>query len=201
MDFWFEFASTYSYLAIMRIEAEAAKREVVLRWRPFLLGPIFAAQGWHTSPFAIYPAKGRHMWRDLERRAARYGLPFRLPAADDPRVFPQHSVHAARIALRALEEPWGARFCRDVFRAEFAEGSDISDAALLQTLVARHADPAPVMAAALSDENKQRLRGNVEEAQALGIFGAPSFTVGEELFWGDDRLEDALDWAVAARAV
>src|SRR2546422_896092 len=67
LDFWFDFASTYSYLAAMRIGPLAETADVRVRFRPFLLGPIFKAQGWTTSPFKLYPAKGRHMWRDLER--------------------------------------------------------------------------------------------------------------------------------------
>src|ERR1041385_7871678 len=67
VEFWYEFASTYSYPAAMRIARKAREADVTVRWRPFLLGPIFGAQGWNDSPFNIYPAKGRNMWRDLER--------------------------------------------------------------------------------------------------------------------------------------
>jgi 2-hydroxychromene-2-carboxylate isomerase len=74
LDFWFEFASTYSYLAAMRIGPLAESAKVEVRWRPFLLGPIFKAQGWDNSPFNIYPAKGRYMWRDMERLASAQGL-------------------------------------------------------------------------------------------------------------------------------
>jgi 2-hydroxychromene-2-carboxylate isomerase len=94
VQFWFEFASTYSYPAAMRIERAAAKRDVYLEWRPFLLGPIFAAQGWVDSPFNIYPAKGRYMWRDLERLCAGLGLPLRRPSR-----FPRSGLLAARVAL------------------------------------------------------------------------------------------------------
>ena len=97
IDFWFDFASTYSYLTAMRIRPLAAAAGVVVRFRPFLLGPIFKAQGWDTSPFSIYQAKGRYMWRDLERLAADLELPFRRP---DP--FPQNSLLAARVALAGL---------------------------------------------------------------------------------------------------
>ena len=93
-DFWYEFASTYSYPASMRIEALAASRGVALHWRPFLLGPIFAAQGHADSPFNLNPAKGRYMWGDLQRICASLGLPLRRP---DP--FPQNSLLAARVAL------------------------------------------------------------------------------------------------------
>ena len=93
VDFWFEFASTYSYPAMMRIAPLAQQAGVMVRFRPFLLGPMFKAQGWDTSPFNIYETKGRYMWRDMERLAAGLNLPFRRP---DP--FPQNSVLPARVA-------------------------------------------------------------------------------------------------------
>src|SRR6266446_4976374 len=105
LDFWFDFASTYSYLAAMRIGPLAEEASVRVRFRPFLLGPIFKAQGWDTSPFNLYPAKGRNMWRDLERSCADLKLPFRRP---DP--FPQNSLLAARAALVVLDQPRGRRF-------------------------------------------------------------------------------------------
>ena len=94
LDFWFDFASTYSYPAAMRIRALAQAAGVTVRWRPFLLGPIFKAQGWDNSPFNLYEAKGRYMWRDLERMCGALDLPFRKP---DP--FPQSGLVAARVAL------------------------------------------------------------------------------------------------------
>jgi 2-hydroxychromene-2-carboxylate isomerase len=97
LDFWFEFSSTYSYPAALRIGALAAEAGVEVRLRPFLLGPIFQAHGWNTSPFILYPAKGRHMWRDLERICAELSLPFRRPEH-----FPQSGLLAARVALIGL---------------------------------------------------------------------------------------------------
>jgi len=192
LDFWFDFASTYSYLAAMRIGPLAQKADVRVRFRPFLLGPIFKAQGWTTSPFNLYPAKGRHMWRDLERSCAELQLPFRRP---DP--FPQNSLLAARVALAGLEHRWGEEFCRALFRAEFADGRRIDDAATVgDVLAALEVDPEPALVAARSDAIKARLRAQTEEAQRLGLFGAPSFTTADgELFWGNDRLEPALRWA------
>jgi 2-hydroxychromene-2-carboxylate isomerase len=196
LDFWFDFASTYSYPAAMRIAALAADAEVTVRFRPFLLGPIFKAQGRTTSPFNLYAAKGHHMWRDLERLCADLGLPFRRP---DP--FPQNSLLAARVALAGFEGTLGANFrgedfCRAVFQAEFGEGRRIDDPATIGVLLARLSiDPRPALAAAQSDAGKARLRMQTDEAQRLGLFGAPSFVTADgELFWGNDRLEAALRW-------
>jgi 2-hydroxychromene-2-carboxylate isomerase len=192
LDFWFDFASTYSYPAAVRIGALAAHAGVRVRFRPFLLGPIFKAQGWTTSPFNLYPAKGRHMWRDLERLCADLNVPFRRP---DP--FPQNSLLAARVALAALDHSWGEAFCVALFRAQFGDGRRIDDAgAIGEVLAGLQIDPRPVLAAAGSEANKARLRAQTEEAQQRGLFGAPSFTTADgELFWGNDRLEAALRWA------
>src|SRR5262245_28789214 len=112
LDFWFDFASTYSYPACMRADALAERAGVTIRYRPFLLGPIFKAQGWDTSPFNIYETKGRYMWRDLERLCADLRVPFQRP---DP--FPQNSLLAARVATAGEGAAWHDAFCRAVFRA------------------------------------------------------------------------------------
>ena len=201
VDFWFELASPYSYLSATQIDAQARTRGVSVRWRPFLLGPIFAAQGWDTSPFRIYPAKGRYMWRDVKRRCALRGVRFKTPPNSVLHTFPLNSVAAARLAVVGLDEGWGKAFVHSVFEAEFANHHDISDETILAGLLANAgANPQAAFASSRSGQNKPRLRGNTETAQALGIFGAPSFTVGDELFWGDDRLEDALDWAKDGRS-
>jgi 2-hydroxychromene-2-carboxylate isomerase len=216
LDFWFEFASTYSYPAAMRIAPLAREAGVTVRFRPFLLGPVFQAQGWSTSPFNLYAAKGGNMWRDLERLCADLKLSFRRP---EP--FPQNSLLAARVALVGLGaasgkqssgkqssgeqswdgQSWGEQFCRAVFLAEFCDGLQIDDVAVLSDILARlNVKPEPVLDAARTDTNKVRLRAQTEEAQRLGIFGAPSFvTTDGELFWGNDRLERALAWAKNGR--
>ncbi|MEO1291963.1 MAG: 2-hydroxychromene-2-carboxylate isomerase [Pseudomonadota bacterium] len=198
IDFWFDFASTYSYLSIMRIEAVAGAVGVPFRWRPLLLGPIFGAQGMTTSPFNHYPIKGKFMFRDMERRTAAYGLPFARPLE-----FPVNSVTAARLAVAALETPQGPPFCRAVSKAHWGEGRDIADQhVLIDCSIAVGLDPKALLERSGAPDVKPRLRQNTEEAQALGVFGAPAFTVGSgetvELFWGDDQLEDALAWAKTA---
>jgi 2-hydroxychromene-2-carboxylate isomerase len=192
VTFWFDFASTYSYLSAMRIDAMAEARGVEVTWRPFLLGPVFAAQGWTSSPFNIYPAKGANMWRDMDRRAAARGIPFTKP---DP--FPQNSLRAARVALAALETPQGHDFCRAMYRAQFAQGRDIAEPDTIRAALSAAGLPETLAAAADDPARKTGLKANTEQAQALGLYGAPSFTVGAELFWGDDRLEDAFAWALA----
>lgn len=192
VDFFYEFASTYSYPAAMRVEDVAAKAGVTVRWRPFLLGPIFAEAGWTTSPFNLIPAKGRNMWRDLERITADLGLPFRRP---DP--FPQNSLTAARIATSLPDDGKRAAFSRELYRLEFGEGLSITDAEVLgRALTAAGAEPATALIAAGSDQVKQALRATTEEAKAKGLFGAPSLVTADgELFWGNDRIEQAVAWA------
>lgn len=194
LEFWFDLASPYSALAAARISTATAGVE--LRWRPFLLGPIFKAQGWDTSPFNIYPAKGRWMWRDVSRRGARSGLKMRQPS-----VFPRNSVLAGRVVLVALLEGWGEACARATFRAEFEEDADIASPEVMARLVSGLGhDGAATLARAQTQPIKDTLRAHTDEASRRGIFGAPTFMVGDELFWGDDRLEDAVSWARGERA-
>ena len=192
LDFWFEFASTYSYPAAMRIAALAKTSGVTVRWRPFLLGPIFKANGWTTSPFNLYPAKGRYMWRDLERICGALGVPFKEPPG-----FPQNTLLPARVAVTALGEAWGEDFCRAVYHAEFGEGRNIGEPSEIARILGDLGqDAEAVLRQAQSDENKAALRTQTEAAGKLGIFGAPSFITSDgELFWGNDRIEAALAWA------
>jgi 2-hydroxychromene-2-carboxylate isomerase len=192
LEFWYEFASTYSYPAAMRVEKLAERAGLAVRWRPFLLAPIFGSQGWTDSPFNIYPVKGRYMWRDLARICAKESLPLKLP----PVRFPQNGLKAARLALVGEAEGWTPAFTRAVYTANFGEQKDISeDATLAAILTGLGVDADRAVAAANTPENKARLKAQADEAQARGLFGAPSFTVGDELFWGNDRLEDAIAFA------
>ena len=194
-EFWYEFASTYSYPAALRVGALAEARGVNLAWRPFLLGPIFAAQGWRDSPFNIYPNKGRYMWRDLERTCAAMGVPLVRP---EP--FPQASLLAARVAL-ALEGEARADFSRQVYMAEFGRGLPIADRATIASLLAAcGVDPAAALERAESEANKAALKAECARAAEIGIVGAPSIVTSDgEVFWGNDRLEQALDWAAGAQ--
>jgi len=173
----------------MRVEQVASRYGRAVQWRPFVLGAIFRAQGWNDSPFNIYPAKGRYMWRDLERVCASMSIPFRKPSQ-----FPRSSLLAARIACVA-ESDWLSQFVQNVYTANFAKDLDIAQpAVLLDCLEALVSDPAAVLAAAHSAEAKSQLRRNTAAAIELGIFGAPTFVIDGDLFWGNDRLENALEW-------
>lgn len=192
IEFWYDFASTYSYLTAMRIEPLAKAAGVRAAYRPFLLGPIFKAQGLTTSPFAANPVKGQYMARDIARIATARGLVFHIP---DP--FPAHSLAAARIAMVAEAEGWIEPFTHAVFAAEFAELKDIAAIDVLASIVSGLGhDPARISAASGAPKMKAALRDRTNAAAQNGIFGAPTFVTNDgELFWGDDRLEQALAWA------
>lgn len=190
LEFWFEFASPYSYPAAMRIEKAGRESAISVIWRPFLLGPIFRDQGWLDSPFNIYPAKGRYMWRDLERICQASAIPFKRPS-----IFPRHGLLAARVACCNADQLWLAPFVRAVFRANFAEDREISDPSVIaDCLISASAPTAEILKQCQAPEAGQLLRAQTARAAKLGIFGAPFFVVGDELFWGNDRLEDAVNW-------
>ena len=193
LQFWFEFASSYSYPAVMRADKLAAARGVVLEWKPFLLGPLFhAQQGIKDSPFNVVPVKGSYMWRDVERTCEKYGLPFKRPGR-----FPQNGLMAARITL-SLPQDARPNFVKAVYQANFVHDRDISDPQIRHAAARRAGlDPLETLAAMTSESIKQKLREETAQAADHGIFGAPSFVTADgEMFWGNDRIEDALDWAV-----
>ncbi|WP_238913089.1 2-hydroxychromene-2-carboxylate isomerase [Achromobacter insolitus] len=190
IEMWFDFASPYSYLAIERIDALARQARVRVELRPFLLGPIFQAQGWNDSPFRLFPGKGAYMMRDIVRLAEKYGLVY-----NRPRLFPRMSVLPARIALLGQDEPWGRDFCVAVFRANFRRDLDIqSEDVVHELLTDLGLDADALIARGKSEAAKEALRRQVDRARNLGLFGAPTFFVDGEMFWGNDRLEDALEW-------
>lgn len=193
VEFWFEYASSYSYPAAYSVGDACRKAGVELIWKPFLLGPIFASQGWKTSPFNLYPVKGQYMIRDMERICEKAGLPFQLGEGYD---WPQFSVAAARIGLIGAEEGWIEAFTKALYKLEFGDNRDISREDTLRAALDGIADADRVIPASRSRETKDRLRAQVDEAMSAGIFGAPTYRVGTEIFWGGDRLDDALEWAV-----
>ncbi|MDR6391266.1 2-hydroxychromene-2-carboxylate isomerase [Paraburkholderia phenoliruptrix] len=194
IEFWFDFGSNYSYLSVMRIEAEAAARGVRILWRPFLLGPIFRALGFDNSPFVLQKEKGAYVWKDMERQCRKYGI-----ALTRPSVFPRAALLAMRVALLGTEREWIAAFCREIMQQNFVHDRDIGSVEVVSEALVTLGLPAQqIVEEAQSDANKLRLREQTEAAAAKGIFGAPTFFAGDEMFWGNDRLEDALDFCYSS---
>jgi 2-hydroxychromene-2-carboxylate isomerase len=197
IEFWYEFASPYSYIAAARIERLVAGKPLRLDWRPFLLGPIFRQRGHDPTPFQNpSPAQRRYRWRDVQRLCAAEGLPLRLPS-----TYPRNGLIAARMALLAIDQGWGPTFTRAVYHANFAADRDIAAAGVIGEIIAELGRDPALLAEAQSSATKQRLVRQGEAAVARGIFGAPSFVIGGELFWGNDRLDQAVAWALSLPAL
>jgi len=191
IEFWFEFGSNYSYLSVMRIEDEARRRGVRIAWKPFLLGPIFRALGFENSPFVLQKEKGAYVWQDMARQCRKYGLRWTQPS-----TFPRLGVLPLRVALLGAERPWIGAFCRKVMELNWALDQDINQPEPLARILAELGLPAAaILDQAQAEPTKTLLREQTEQARVRGIFGAPTFFVGTEMFWGNDRLDDALLFA------
>lgn len=194
LEFWFDFGSNYSYIAAMRIEAVAAQSGVKVLWRPFMLGPIFASFGWSSSPFVLQKEKGEYVARDMVRLCEKYGLPWTAPT-----TFPRSAVYPMRVAAAHTDAPWVPEYCRRFMTLNFAKDRDINSMDVVtEVLKDLGEDADAIVAAAQTDEGKAQLRARGEEAMRRRIFGAPMLFAGEEMFWGNDRLEDAMAWAARA---
>lgn len=189
IDFWFTMGSTYSGLSVMRLADVERSTGMSFRWRPFHL--LLILQEMKHVPFADKPAKCAYMWRDLARRAAMYGLAGQFPAP-----YPaKQSVAANQVAIVGMREGWGEDFVRAAYRRWFQEGEETgSEPNLSSSLRDVGQEPDRVLALAKTTETNDRLLAETDAAKQLGIFGSPTFVVGGELFWGDDRIEDAISW-------
>jgi 2-hydroxychromene-2-carboxylate isomerase len=189
IDFWFTMGSTYSCLSVMRLADVERDYGMRFRWRPFHL--LLILQEMKHVPFADKPAKSHYMWRDIERRAAMYGLKAMLPAP-----YPvKQSIAANLVAVLGMREGWGIDFVVAAYRRWFQKGEETgSEPNLSSSLRDIGQDPARVLALARSEEVNALLESETDAARQLGIFGSPTFVVGKEIFWGDDRLEDAISW-------
>jgi 2-hydroxychromene-2-carboxylate isomerase len=190
LEFYFFIGSTYTWLSVSRAASLAAKQGVELAWQPFSARTLMREQ--NNIPFAGKPVKLRYMWRDLERRAARLGIPF-----DGIPPYPIDADELAnRVATLAAMEGWCPEFTRATYRAWFLDKRDPGQEDVLRgILLGLGRDPDACMqtanAAAVRDAYDSRTR----RARELGMFGSPTFACGSEIFWGDDRLEEALDWS------
>lgn len=190
IDFWFSVGSTYTYLTVMRLAEVERDRGVAFRWRPFSVRQIMIEQD--NIPFRTKPVKAAYMWRDIERRAAMYGLNARVPA---PYPLPEWDV-ANRVAVLGAAEGWVADYARATFRRWFEDGLEPgSEPNLSESLREIGQDPARVIEMSASVPIGRAYDAATAEARDLGVFGSPSFVVAGEVFWGDDRLDDAIEWA------
>lgn len=188
IEFWFEFGSNYSYLSVMRIEEAAARFGVRIQWKPFLLGPIFRTFGWDSSPFVLQKAKGDYVWKDMVRQCEKYRLAWTRPSK-----FPRTALLPARVALVGAEKEWMGAYCRRVMSLNFVEDREIDSHDAVADVLAQLGLPAQqIIDEAQFEVNKLRLRQQTEFAAGRGVFGAPMFFVGDDMFWGNDRLDDAL---------
>lgn len=192
IDFWFSIGSTYTYLTVTRLEHIEWAHGVRFRWRPFSVRAVMNEIG--NIPFVGKPAKMNYMWRDIERRAARYEIPISLPVS-----YPlEHFDLANRIAVVGRQEGWCQEYVSAAYKAWFQLGKPAgSEANLTDSLAAAGQSIDRVVKTAESPAAQEAYENATADALGLGIFGSPTFVVnGTELFWGDDRLEDAVQWAL-----
>lgn len=191
LDFFFQIGSTYSYLSVFRIEKLAVEAGLEVRWRPFSVLTLMLEQ--NNIPFRGKPVKMAYMWRDIERRAACHGLPFKPTP-----VYPVDREHLSnRVATYALEQGWGEQFVKATYLAWFIDGKLPGDpVAISEVLVGMGKDPAAILQKAETPGIRLQHAAHTDLARSLGIFGSPTFAFGNEIFWGDDRLEEAIAWAL-----
>ena len=180
LELFFDLSSPYSYMAATQMKPLAERTGAEVVWRPMVLGAVFKATG-NEMPARI-PAKARWMGNDLMRWADHYGVPFRFSSH-----FPANAIKAMRLVL--VDEAKAGEVALAGFRAMWADDRDITDEAVLRSVAEMGGlDPAAAMQAIETPAIKERLRANTDEAVARGAFGAPTMLVGDELFWGNDRL-------------
>lgn len=192
INLWFDFASTYSYPAIIRLQKIAPSAEIRIHWRPFLLGAIFQQQGLNDSSFNLHPEKGRYMWRDIERICTAAGIPYQQPSQ-----FPRNGLLASRITCCFEDAEWITGFIQQVFIANFYNNSDIADSTVIaRILTSLGLNSEDILSKSSAIEAKEKLRNQTEQAKEKRIFGAPTLMIGEEMFWGHDRIDQAVDFAL-----
>ncbi len=197
VDFYFWSASTYTYLTVNRIDAAAEREGIEVRWKPFNLRALLREN--NHVPFPAGRAKTEYMWRDLERRALMHGLPF----PDERPAYPSDpETLNFKAALIAYEDGWAREYVLKAFEWWFLKGKPPGmDDNLAVMLREMGKDADAILSRIAARETDAKMAASADEARALGLFGSPHFVVGKEVFWGDDRLEDAFSWAKVGRVV
>jgi 2-hydroxychromene-2-carboxylate isomerase len=200
LDFFYFFGSGYAYLSVMRIDRLADAAGVRVRWRPFSVRALMIEQ---NNMIRNQAEKMAYSWRDIERRAAKHGVPFFKPP-----IWPTDPDQLAnRVGIVASTEGW----CRDYtiasFRSWYLDAKPLGDPEILaDILTGLGKNPEDVIQRANSPDIQRRYDAETDVARRHGAFGSPTFVAGNEIFWGDDRLEEAIAWAAGthpaqARAV
>ena len=190
IDFYFDFSSPYGFLASQKIGALAQKHGRTVDWHPVLLGAIFKETG--ATPLPLIPLKGEYSTRDIARSARFHGVDFRMPSK-----FPIATIAAARIVvwLKGRDPALAVRAAKALYRAYFLAHVDISDPEQAIAVVANEGvDAAEARAAIAAPEIKERLKSEVEQAMARGVFGSPYLIIDGEPFWGVDRFDQVDRW-------
>lgn len=189
IQFWFSIGSTYTYLTVARLNDVETRTGLRFEWRPFSVRAIMIEQ--NNIPFTTKPVKSGYMWRDIERRAALYGLPAKVPAPYPLKAFDL----ANRVAVVGAQEGWCPDYVRATYRRWFVDGLEAGgDPNLTESLQEIGQDPSRVVGLATSAEVGDAYDAATDQARKLNIFGSPTFVTRGEVFWGDDRLDDAIAW-------
>ena len=190
LDFYFDFSSPYGYLAAERIDGLAAKHEREVTWRPMLLGAVFQKIG--GSPLVNQPLKGPYSRHDMLRSARLHGIAFNVP--DN---FPVNSIAACRAYYWLAESDAGTAhdFALALYRGYFVDNRDLSQPeTVVEAAQALGVDADALVAAVQDQAVKDRLRAENDAAIERGVFGSPTVFVGDEMFWGHDRLDMVDRW-------
>ena len=186
IEFWFDFGSPYSFLSAMRISAH---RNGNFLWKPFLLTGVFDHVGWHGALSQSSQDKKQYVWRDVERTCKKFGFAFVKPSR-----FPRLGETATAIGAYARGREWQPLFCRDVFQLNFQYDIDIDSSLVIRSLLKKHYVHDDFCYEILNNPSLIALinRREIENAIGRAVFGSPTFFSNGEMFWGNDRLSDAL---------
>ena len=191
IDFYFSIGSTYTYLSVSRILDVEKKHQVKFNWKPFSVRAIMKEM--NNIPFPKEKMnKVNYMWRDIERRAKGYGF-----FAKTPVPYPLTEFDLAnKLAILGLNESWGIDYVRLTYKRWFQEGKEpATEPNISEICNELKIDKEKVISSANSSDIENQYLKNTESARENKVFGSPSFIVNSEIFWGDDRMEDAITWS------
>jgi len=191
IDFYFSIGSTYTYLTVTRILDVEKKHQIKFNWKPFSVRVIMKEMD--NIPFPKDKInKVNYMWRDIERRAEGYGF-----FAKTPVPYPLSEFDLAnQIAILGLDKGWGTDYIRLTYKKWFQEGKEPAiDPSISEICKELGLKKDEIISEAKSEIFEKKYISNTDSARKKKVFGSPSFIVENEIFWGDDRMEDAINWA------